>query len=33
VQNFRFGAPGKATREALNARRGERDVGALEDAV
>jgi single-strand DNA-binding protein len=30
VQNFRFGAPGKAKREQLAARRDERDVGALE---
>jgi single-strand DNA-binding protein len=33
VQNFRFGAPGKAKREQLAARRDERDVGALEAEV
>jgi single-strand DNA-binding protein len=30
VQNFRFGAPGKAKREELAARRDEREIGALE---
>ena len=30
VQNFRFGAPGKAKREELSARRDEKDLGALE---
>ena len=33
VQNFRFGAPGKAKREELAARRDERDIGALEEEV
>jgi single-strand DNA-binding protein len=32
VQNFRFGAPGKAKREEL-ARREERDIGALETEI
>jgi single-strand DNA-binding protein len=32
VQSFRFGAPGKAKREEL-ARRGERDIGALEAEI
>jgi len=32
VQNFRFGAPGRAKREEL-ARREERDVGALETEI
>jgi single-strand DNA-binding protein len=32
VQNFRFGAPGKAKREEL-ARREDRDIGALETEV
>ena len=30
VQNFRFGAPGKAKREQLASRRDEKDLGALE---
>lgn len=33
VQNFRFGAPGKAKREELASRRDERDIGALETEV
>lgn len=33
VQSFRFGAPGKAKREQLAARRVERDLGALEAEV
>jgi len=33
VQGFRFGAPGKAKREQLAARRVERDLGALEAEV
>jgi len=33
VQNFRFGAPGKAKREELASRRDERDLGALEAEV
>ena len=33
VQNFRFGAPGKAKRELLAARHDDRDVGALEAEV
>ena len=32
IQNFRFGAPGKAKREEL-ASRDERDIGALEEEV
>jgi single-strand DNA-binding protein len=33
VQNFRFGAPGRAKREELAARRGEREMGALETEI
>jgi single-strand DNA-binding protein len=33
VQQFRFGAPGKAKREELAARRGEREIGALETEI
>jgi single-strand DNA-binding protein len=33
VQNFRFGAPGRAKREELAARRDEREMGALEAEV
>lgn len=33
VQGFKFGAPGKAKREELAARREERDAGALETEV
>jgi single-strand DNA-binding protein len=33
VQNFRFGAPGRAKREELASRRDERDIGALEAEV
>jgi single-strand DNA-binding protein len=33
IENFRFGAPGRAKREELAARRDERDVGALEAEV
>jgi single-strand DNA-binding protein len=33
VQTFRFGAPGRAKREQLAARRDERDVDALETEV
>jgi single-strand DNA-binding protein len=33
VQNFRFGAPGKAKREELAARRDEREMGALETEI
>ena len=33
VQNFRFGAPGKAKREQLAARRGESEIGALETEI
>jgi len=33
VQSFRFGAPGKIKREELAARRGERELGALESEV
>ncbi len=33
VQNFRFGAPGRAKREELAARRGESEIGALETEV
>jgi single-strand DNA-binding protein len=33
VQNFRFGAPGKAKREQLAARRGESEVDALETEI
>jgi len=33
VQNFRFGAPGKAKREQLAARRGESEIEALETEI
>lgn len=33
IQQFRFGAPGKAKREELAARRGEREIGALETEI
>ena len=33
VQNFRFGAPGKAKREELATRRGESQMGALETEI
>lgn len=33
VQNFRFGAPGKAKREELAARRDDREMGALETEI
>jgi single-strand DNA-binding protein len=33
VQNFRFGAPGKAKREQLAARRGESEIDALETEI
>jgi single-strand DNA-binding protein len=33
VQNFRFGAPGKAKREELAARRGETEMSALETEI
>jgi single-strand DNA-binding protein len=33
IQNFRFGAPGKAKREELAARRDETEIGALEAEV
>jgi len=33
VQNFRFGAPGRAKREELVARRGENEIGALETEI
>jgi single-strand DNA-binding protein len=33
VQNFRFGAPGRAKREELAARRGENEIGALETEI
>jgi len=33
VQNFRFGAPGRAKREELAARRDDREMGALEAEV
>ena len=33
VQNFRFGAPGKAKREQLAARRSESEIGALETEI
>jgi single-strand DNA-binding protein len=33
VQSFRFGAPGRAKREELAARRGENEIGALETEV
>jgi single-strand DNA-binding protein len=33
VQNFRFGAPGRAKREELAARRGESEIGVLETEV
>jgi single-strand DNA-binding protein len=33
VQNFRFGAPGKAKREELATRRDEREIGALETEI
>jgi single-strand DNA-binding protein len=32
IQNFRFGAPGRAKREEL-ARRNEREIGALETEI
>jgi single-strand DNA-binding protein len=33
IQNFRFGAPGRAKREELAARRGESEIGALETEI
>jgi single-strand DNA-binding protein len=33
VQHFRFGAPGRAKREELAARRGESEIGVLETEV
>jgi single-strand DNA-binding protein len=33
IQNFRFGAPGKAKREELAARRGENEIEALETEI
>jgi single-strand DNA-binding protein len=33
VQNFRFGAPGRAKREELAARHGENEIGALETEI
>jgi single-strand DNA-binding protein len=33
VQNFRFGAPGRAKREQLAARRSESEIGALETEI
>ncbi len=33
VQNFRFGAPGRAKREELAARRGESEIGTLETEI
>ncbi|HEX3913956.1 MAG TPA: single-stranded DNA-binding protein [Steroidobacteraceae bacterium] len=33
IQNFRFGAPGRAKREELAARRGENEIGALEAEI
>ncbi len=33
VQSFRFGAPGRAKREELAARRGENEFGALETEI
>jgi single-strand DNA-binding protein len=33
IQNFRFGAPGKAKREELAARRDDAEIGALEAEV
>ncbi|HEY2465237.1 MAG TPA: single-stranded DNA-binding protein [Steroidobacteraceae bacterium] len=33
IQNFRFGAPGRAKREELAARRGENEIGALETEI
>jgi single-strand DNA-binding protein len=33
VQNFRFGAPGRAKREELAARRGENEIAALETEI
>lgn len=33
IQNFRFGAPGKAKREELAARRGESEMDALETEI
>ena len=33
VQSFRFGAPGRAKREELAARRGENEIGALETEI
>jgi single-strand DNA-binding protein len=33
IQNFRFGAPGRAKREELAARRSEGEIGALETQI
>jgi single-strand DNA-binding protein len=33
IQNFRFGAPGRAKREELAARRGESEIGMLETEI
>jgi single-strand DNA-binding protein len=33
VQTFRFGAPGRAKREELAARRGDNEIGALETEI
>ncbi|HEY0747326.1 MAG TPA: single-stranded DNA-binding protein [Steroidobacteraceae bacterium] len=33
IQNFRFGAPGKAKREELAARRGDNEIEALETEI
>jgi single-strand DNA-binding protein len=33
IQNFRFGAPGKAKRQELAARRDETEIGALETEI
>jgi single-strand DNA-binding protein len=33
IQNFKFGAPGRAKREELAARRGESEIGALETEI
>jgi single-strand DNA-binding protein len=33
IQNFRFGAPGKAKREELAVRRGENEIEALESEI
>jgi single-strand DNA-binding protein len=33
IQSFRFGAPGRAKREELAARRGESEIGALETEI